>query len=532
MMIQNQNQPVLRRNGDIPLLKLSSTSSQHCHLVIRNRNLYIVSKLDDDSSVILCHLFDFVGFNDWRCHLLLVRLSPIYRLLSSGIFFLFFDLHLYIRTSLHISVFGIRQLAMHQDLIRRTKAEVIVSWFEKTPKERIDILFEVKNILEKEKSQCLVERNRLMNSLKTEREIHRKINIPLMEKLKILQREMKQERNQSRNLIQKLKEENEILLNKSFNINNGVGSYYYPGVEKYTRYMVARFGMSPLMAGNEPLQPEYGPVYNDVTSFNYPITIPACRHTADVDSRKSLFIAVMSAPGNFGKRSIIRRTWLKRFNVGDHYHQRRYKSLGLVDTAGFAFILAMTRDNLTQKQIDKESQTYGDIIQMDKISSDLAAGLLYWLYANCAQVDFVFKVKDDVYVNVFNLAQFIQSLAETSSDDQQQYIVGTLKTHHRSLFPSSVRGNFVFICIVLIIKMVSKWDRDVIIIVNEWPWIGYPPHLDGSSQVLTGNAILPLLSAIQTTPMLAGIIDDDVYYSGICPEKADIQLFSSYNFTR
>jgi hypothetical protein len=79
--------------------------------------------------------------------------------------------------------------------------------------------------------------------------------------------------------------------------------------------------------------------------------------------------------------------------------------------------------------------------------------------------------------------------------------------------------------------MVSKWDRDVIII-DEWPWIGYPPHLDGSSQMLSGNAILPLLSAIQTTPMLASSIDDDVYYSGICPEKADIQLFSSYNFTR
>ena len=26
------------------------------------------------------------------------------------------------------------------------------------------------------------------------------------------------------------------------------------------------------------------------------------------------------------------------------------------------------------------------------------AGLLYWLYANWAQVDFVFKVNDDVYV--------------------------------------------------------------------------------------------------------------------------------------
>jgi hypothetical protein len=130
-------------------------------------------------------------------------------------------------------------------------------------------------------------------------------------------------------------------------INKGViGSYYYPGVENYTRYMVARFGMSPL-AGDESLKPEYGPVYNNVTSFNYPITVPACRHAAaDVDNRKSFFIAVMSAPGNFAKRNIIRRTWR------NHYQQ--HKSLGLIDTAGFAFILAMTKENVTQKQIDKE----------------------------------------------------------------------------------------------------------------------------------------------------------------------------------
>jgi RNase P protein component len=54
----------------------------------------------------------------------------------------------------------------------------------------------------------------------------------------------------------------------------------------------------------------------------------------------------MSAPGNFAKRNIIRRTWR------NHYQQ--HKSLGLIDTAGFAFILAMTKENVTQKQIDKE----------------------------------------------------------------------------------------------------------------------------------------------------------------------------------
>jgi hypothetical protein len=59
-------------------------------------------------------------------------------------------------------------------------------------------------------------------------------------------------------------------------INKGViGSYYYPGVENYTRYMVARFGMSPL-AGDESLKPEYGPVYT-ITSHHLIIPSPFLR---------------------------------------------------------------------------------------------------------------------------------------------------------------------------------------------------------------------------------------------------------------
>jgi hypothetical protein len=36
---------------------------------------------------------------------------------------------------------------------------------------------------------------------------------------------------------------------------------------------------------------------------------------------------------------------------------------------------------------------------------------------------------------------------------------------------------------------------------DEWPWTGYPPHLDGASLVLSGRTILPLLAAFQTTPV-------------------------------
>ena len=315
-------------------------------------------------------------------------------------------------------------MQQQQDPISRTTAEMIVSsWFEKTPQERIDILFEVKNILEKEKSQCLVERNRLVKSLKTEREIHRKINIPLMEKLNILQREMRQERNQSRNLFQKLKKENEILLIKS-NINNGVGSYYYPGVENYSRYTVTRFGMSPL-AGDESLKPEYGPVYNDVTLLRYPLTISPCQNGNVSVKQNSVFIAVISAPGNFDKRNTIRRTWRNHLKIDYHNSSMRL--------AGFAFILGLTDHNETQMKIKEEATTYGDVIQIEMADfyrnlSLKVAGLFNWLYKYCHhKTDFLFKVDDDVYVNVRNLVQFVQTFHESNESMFGLSAVSSLK---------------------------------------------------------------------------------------------------------
>ncbi len=89
----------------------------------------------------------------------------------------------------------------------------------------------------------------------------------------------------------------------------------YPGVDNYTRYTVARLGLILPLAGIEPRKPEYGPVINNVTSFRYPITIPACQTpdasngTSSNQQQPSVFVAVISAPGNFDKRNRIRQTW-------------------------------------------------------------------------------------------------------------------------------------------------------------------------------------------------------------------------------
>jgi hypothetical protein len=179
----------------------------------------------------------------------------------------------------------------------------------------------------------------------------------------------------------------------------------YPGVENYTRYAVARLGLLPL-ANAEQLKPEFGPVINDVLSFRYPITVPSCPHNVTAINNQSVFVAVISAPGNFDKRKMIRQTWKNHLKVESEK--------GALNVAGFSFILGLTTNNSTQNKIKEESQTYGDIIQIGMTDfyrnlSFKVAGLFNWLYRNCSKVDFLLKVDDDVYVNVRNLIHFVKS---------------------------------------------------------------------------------------------------------------------------
>jgi hypothetical protein len=184
----------------------------------------------------------------------------------------------------------------------------------------------------------------------------------------------------------------------------------YPGVDNYTRYTVARLGLAPLV-GVEPLIPEFGPVINDVLSFTFPISIPPCQD--QFIANQTIVLLVNSAPGNFERRKIIRQTWKNHLKAP-------HIEADLIGIAGFAFVLALTDNNVTQNQIEQEANTHKDIIQIGisdfyRNLSLKVAGLFYWLYKYCAKVEFVVKVDDDVYVNVRNLARFVQTYRHQSN---------------------------------------------------------------------------------------------------------------------
>ncbi|XP_037083580.1 beta-1,3-galactosyltransferase 5-like [Pollicipes pollicipes] len=112
-----------------------------------------------------------------------------------------------------------------------------------------------------------------------------------------------------------------------------------------------------------------------------------------------VMMMVQSAPGNAEIRQVLRKTWAKPAI------EREDVVLG--------FLLARTNDSAVQAAIQRESDTFGDIIQasfVDHYNNLTLKSLatLEWFDTYCRRAQFVLKVDDDLFVSVDNLVTFIE----------------------------------------------------------------------------------------------------------------------------
>ncbi len=125
-----------------------------------------------------------------------------------------------------------------------------------------------------------------------------------------------------------------------------------------------------------------GPVVNDISQFQYyPINLAPCPTSSNSSNKtsRSLFIGVISGPGNFERRATIRRTWPVHLK-----NQQSNSNKNALDLLGFAFVIGRTNDSVVQQKVKDESEKYGDILQvnvMDKYVelSVKLTGLFHWL---------------------------------------------------------------------------------------------------------------------------------------------------------
>ncbi|EFX74702.1 hypothetical protein DAPPUDRAFT_56803 [Daphnia pulex] len=172
--------------------------------------------------------------------------------------------------------------------------------------------------------------------------------------------------------------------------------------------------------------------------------------------------------------------------------------------ARFGFFLGQTRNDSIQKRIEEESQKHGDIVQieMDDSYRNLTLkgiAVLNWVRQHCAKVDLVFKVDDDVYVNVHNLVHFVRSNYQ-SNNSVFGHAWGETYPHRYK-------------------------DSKYYISLEEYPWSNYPYNwLSGPAYFMHASVVIPLLAASQTTPLHPF---EDVFLTGMCREKAGVKIRNS-----
>ena len=124
------------------------------------------------------------------------------------------------------------------------------------------------------------------------------------------------------------------------------------------------------------------------------------KNTCDV-KRLPVLILVHSSTDHFSRRSAFRQTWAN-------------KNLFSGNELRVAFVLGTTSDHEIQKGIENENDRYRDIVQGDFVDSYVnlthkAITGLRWVDTNCPQAEFIVKVDDDVFLNVFQLFQKIHN---------------------------------------------------------------------------------------------------------------------------
>lgn len=199
-------------------------------------------------------------------------------------------------------------------------------------------------------------------------------------------------------------------------------------------------------------------------------------------------IMVNSSPGKVKERTAIRETWGSvRYYLGA--------------TVVTMFMLAKTNDIKLQADIEKESQTYQDIVQGNFIDSyrnltyKTVMGL-HWVRTYCNRTKFALKVDDDTMVDVYHLVTFL--LQKSPDGNVNNFLYCSVYKNQGPVRRSS-----------------DKW----FVPNHEYPYAKYPPYCEGFAYIMSNDVTRYLY---ETSAKVKFYWIDDVYITGLVAYLAGI----------
>lgn len=201
-----------------------------------------------------------------------------------------------------------------------------------------------------------------------------------------------------------------------------------------------------------------------------------------------LLALIKSSPERIKERQTIRSTWASVQN----YNGQRFVPL---------FIMGKVNNDTIQRELEKESANYGDIIQgaftehfRNQTYKSIMA--LTWMKLNCEHAQFLLITKDNTMVNPYHLVDFL--LKQTLGQAEELLYCSTLPNSGPVRNPADK-------------LYVSRF---------EYPYSKLPPHCEGFAYVMSRKVSSRLLQAAETVPFLWL---DDVYVTGMLPLKANVK---------
>ncbi|OTF77265.1 galactosyltransferase-like protein [Euroglyphus maynei] len=223
-----------------------------------------------------------------------------------------------------------------------------------------------------------------------------------------------------------------------------------------------------------------------------------CQNLQSSDSFLNLVIIIHSSVRNFRHRQIIRETW-GRINTIDFNEQQKAN-------INYVFILGATNSTKLQNHVNEESEIYHDIVQSNFI--DHYQNLTYkhvsglrWAIEFCHQVDFIIKLDDDAYLNLYTVIESLINYKNHLITNDTLRIKNLLAC---SLFPSDTKP-----------KRQGKWSLSL----ESYPDNKFPSYCSGVGYIITPDLAFDLYEAAQNAHTFIPFISiDDVYITGLLME--------------
>uniref|UniRef100_T1IKI1 Galectin domain-containing protein n=1 Tax=Strigamia maritima TaxID=126957 RepID=T1IKI1_STRMM len=183
------------------------------------------------------------------------------------------------------------------------------------------------------------------------------------------------------------------------------------------------------------------------------------------------------------------------------------KPLSLSDNTSVVFLTGQSKENLVNDEVFFEANGTRDmvIVDFDESYRNLSLKtllMLRWVKDYCSNAEFILKVDDDVFINVYNLMEFINR-----EEFNNSAIYGNLG--HK--WPP-IRNND------------SKWMATM----EEYDKPFYPDFVTGPAYLVGTKIIAQLLSVCVKLPYL---FLEDVFVTGICAEKRKIPRLHHSGFS-